>query len=96
MGDNSFGLSSLSGRFFQEYEYIVGPDIISMVHYVFDGNSLPKFVTHTNLVFIPKKANVKTFIDLKPINLSNFVNKILSKIIHDRLEILLPKLMSTN
>uniref|UniRef100_A0A0V0IJX9 Putative ovule protein n=1 Tax=Solanum chacoense TaxID=4108 RepID=A0A0V0IJX9_SOLCH len=33
---------------------------------------------------------------MRPISLSNFINKILSKIVHDRLEALLPNLISSN
>lgn len=37
-----------------------------------------------------------SFSDLRPISLSNFLNKIISRLIHDRLEGLLPKLISNN
>lgn len=39
---------------------------------------------------------MKTFTDMGPISLSNFVNKILSRIIHYRLEGDFPKLISPN
>lgn len=39
---------------------------------------------------------MKTFSDMRPITLSNFINKILYRIIHDRLEALLPKIISGN
>lgn len=95
-GDSSCGPDGLSRRFYQECGDIVGSDISRMVHDCFSGNSLPKSITHTNLVLIPKKANVQTFSDMRPISLRNFVNKILSRIIHDKLEDLLPKLISAN
>lgn len=62
----------------------------------FTRNFLSKSITHTNLILIPKKNNVKTFSDMRPITLSNFINKILYRIIHDRLEALLPKIISGN
>lgn len=71
-------------------------DIHKMVLDFFSGNSLPKFITHTNLVLIPKKEHVHSFFDLRPISLSNFTNKIFSRIIHDRIEALLPRLISCN
>lgn len=71
-------------------------DIVKMVHDIFVGYSLSKSITHTNLVLISKKLNVQSFLDMRLISLSNFIYKILSKIIHDRLEKLLPKLISTN
>nr|XP_016480745.1 PREDICTED: uncharacterized protein LOC107801860 [Nicotiana tabacum] len=56
-----------------------------MVRAFFNGQELPKYVTHTNLVLLPKKNEVTTFSDLRPIILSNFTNKIISKVIHERL-----------
>uniref|UniRef100_A0A0V0IRF8 Putative ovule protein n=1 Tax=Solanum chacoense TaxID=4108 RepID=A0A0V0IRF8_SOLCH len=62
----------------------------------FAGNSLSKSITRTNLVLIPKKSNVQSFSDMRPISLSSFVNKIFSSIIHDRLQDILPKIISSN
>lgn len=95
-GDSSGGPDGLTGRFYQVCWDIVGSDIIGMVREFFAGNTLPKSITHTNLVLIPKKDNVQSFLDMRPISLSNFVNKILSRIIHNRLENILPNLISSN
>jgi len=67
-----------------------------MVQDFFSGNSLAKSISHTNLVLLPKKDQVHSFADLRPISLSNFINKIFSRIVHDRVEALLPKLISYN
>lgn len=74
----------------------MGHDVYSMVKAFFRGNTFPKSITHTNLVLIPKKAVVENFKDLRPISLSNFINKVFSRIIHDRLEGILQKLVSKN
>lgn len=95
-GDSSSGPNGLCGSFFHVCWDIVGVDIINMVQDFFYDNTLPKSVTHSNLVLIPKKANVQTFSDMRPISLSNFVNNILSRIILDRLEGILPRLISSN
>uniref|UniRef100_M1CSU0 Non-LTR retroelement reverse transcriptase n=1 Tax=Solanum tuberosum TaxID=4113 RepID=M1CSU0_SOLTU len=71
-------------------------DIVRTVRDFFAANSLPKSITHTNLVLIPKKSNVQSFSDMRPISLSSFVNKIFSSIIHDRLQDILPKIISSN
>lgn len=65
-----------------------------MVKAFFNGHDLPKCVTHTNLVLLPKKKEVNTFSDLRPISLSKFINKMFSRVIHERLVGLLPSLIS--
>lgn len=55
-----------------------------MVLAFFSGKQLLKCVTHTNLVLLPKKE-VTTFSDMRPRSLSNFINKICSRVIHERL-----------
>ncbi|XP_059291733.1 uncharacterized protein LOC132045207 [Lycium ferocissimum] len=57
---------------------------------------LPNSITHTNLVVIPKKNNVETFADMRPISLSNFINKVISRVVQNKLENVLPSLISTN
>ncbi|XP_047269313.1 uncharacterized protein LOC124899193 [Capsicum annuum] len=67
-----------------------------MVAEFFGGRKVPRFITHTNLVLLPKKKEVITFSNMRPISLSNFVNKIFSRVIHDRLVGILPELISFN
>lgn len=64
--------------------------------FFFKENALPKSITHTNLVLLPKKDIIQYFLDMGPINLSNFLNKVISRILHDRLEKLLPMFISKN
>lgn len=59
------------------------------------GVELLRFIIHTNLIILPKKTNVSTFSYLRPISLSNFVNKIFSRIISGRIEKVLPCIIST-
>lgn len=57
-----------------------------MVGSFFCGAELPRFITHTSMVMLLKKTIVNTFLDIWPISVSNFVNKIYSKIIHERIK----------
>jgi len=70
--------------------------MIIVVQVFFKGATLPKSITHTNLVLLPKKDFPQSFSDLRPISLSNFLNKIISRLVHDRMEVLLPRLISQN
>lgn len=65
-----------------------------MVQSFFCGHELPRYVTCTNVVLIPKKKEVMTFSVMRPISLSNFNSKIFSKILHERLVHLLPYIIS--
>ncbi|XP_075076724.1 uncharacterized protein LOC107810356 [Nicotiana tabacum] len=55
---------------------VIGADIHNMVLHFYGGAALPKSITHTNIVLLPKKPRVETFSDLRPISLSNFINKV--------------------
>lgn len=68
--------------------------MFDMVNALFNRRELPRFVTHTNLVLLPKMKEVTTFYDMRHISLSNFVNKKFFRVIYDRLVGLLPNLIS--
>lgn len=65
-----------------------------MVNAFFNGPELPRFIIHTNLVLLPKKKEITTFSDIRQISLSNFINKVFSRVIHERLVELLPNMIS--
>lgn len=65
-----------------------------MVKIFFCGHMLPRFITHTNLVLIPKKESMTAFSDMRLISLNNFINKIISRLIHERISRVIPKLIS--
>ncbi|KAK6791948.1 hypothetical protein RDI58_011029 [Solanum bulbocastanum] len=95
-GDSASGLDGFSGQFFQSCWNIIREDITNMVRAFFCGQELPRYITHTNLTLIPKKESIGTFGDLRPISLSTFVNKIISKVVQERMVIVLPEIISTN
>lgn len=47
-------------------------------------------------MLLPKKDSVNTFADMRPISLSNFVNKIFSRVMHERMIAILPSLISSS
>ncbi|XP_060190555.1 uncharacterized protein LOC132619775 [Lycium barbarum] len=95
-GDSASRADGFTGCFCQHCWNIVKEDIINMVRALFVGYELPKFITHTNLVLLPKNDIVETFFDLRLISLSNFSNKIISRVLHERLVQFLPLLISSN
>lgn len=57
---------------------------------------LPKFVTHTCLVMIPKRDHPQKFTDLRPINLCNVSSTFICEILYNRTSSLLLESPRTN
>ncbi|XP_075095058.1 uncharacterized protein LOC142173378 [Nicotiana tabacum] len=90
------GPDGFNGTFYQKYWNIIKYDIIDFVHNFFNGKVMAKFYTHTCLILIPKVDSPTNFSEFKPISLSNFTSKIISKILSRRLNPMLEKLISDN
>ncbi|XP_060190609.1 uncharacterized protein LOC132619859 [Lycium barbarum] len=95
-GDSACGPDGFSGIYYQKCWEVVKDDVYCVVKAFFEGQTLPKSITHTNLVLLPKKNVVEAFSDMRPISLSNFINKVISRVVHDRLDKLLTKVISPN
>lgn len=63
---------------------------------LFCGAELPRYITYTTFVLIPKKEVITSFGDLRPISLSTFLNKVISKVIQKRINRVLHRIISPN
>lgn len=54
-GDSAGGPDGFTGCFFHTCWDIIAEDMVNMVHAFFNGHELPRHITHTNLVLLPKK-----------------------------------------
>ncbi|KAL9675587.1 hypothetical protein QQ045_003789 [Rhodiola kirilowii] len=63
-------------------------------NWVAEGKQLPSCKSSTNLVLIPKNANVTKIEQLHPISLCNFIHKIISGILNVHLSKVLPLIIS--
>ncbi|XP_075076322.1 uncharacterized protein LOC142162982 [Nicotiana tabacum] len=61
-GDSAGGPDGMTGKFYHSCWDIIGHDLYDMVRAIFNGHELPKCVTHTNLVLLPKKKEVTIFL----------------------------------
>ena len=91
-GSHPFSVSALQafgllGAFYQHCWDILGNNIFKMVQDFFMCNSLPKSITLTNFVVLPKKEQTRSLCDLRPISLSIFINKVLYVVVHDIIDV---------
>ncbi|PKU74126.1 Putative ribonuclease H protein [Dendrobium catenatum] len=95
-GDSVAGPDGFTTKFFQKMWSIIKKDIIDVVNDLFVGNPYPKFFTSTNIVLIPKVNGANKWKNFRPISLCSFFNKLISKIISNRLVNILPRIISIN
>lgn len=93
---SSAGPEGYNGTFYHKCWNIISNDVKDFVQSFFNGKKLTKFFTHTCLVLIPKIYPPVIFSDLRPISLTNFSCKIISKILSIRLNPFLEKLIFEN
>ncbi|XP_057779773.1 uncharacterized protein LOC130998369 [Salvia miltiorrhiza] len=83
--NSSSGPDGFPGKFFQNCWAIIKGDIWEVVSTFFRKSYLPTSCNSSTMVLLPKKDVVSTVADLRPILLSNFFFKIISKILASRL-----------
>lgn len=87
---------SLSGNFYHSCCDIIKDDLLLMVIDFLAGNQIPKAITHTCLILVPKVDFPQAFNELRPFSLNNFSCKIISSLINHRLSKIMNKLISPN
>ncbi|VFQ75326.1 unnamed protein product [Cuscuta campestris] len=92
--DSAPGPDGFNGNFFKSCWDTVKEDIISASQEFFLGIPVPRSYGSTFLTLIPKKEDPKNFSDYRPISLSTFMSKINTKILANRLQKILPKIIS--
>lgn len=83
-------------EFFKTTWSVLSHDFIVAVQSVFRYGFLPKGVNSTILALIPKKQDSMEMKDFRPIACCNVMYKVVSKILANRLKLLLPKIISEN
>ncbi|XP_057791145.1 uncharacterized protein LOC131008275 [Salvia miltiorrhiza] len=82
------GPDGFSGMFFHTCWSTIKDDIILAVQRFFTHSYLPSGCNASTMILIPKKEVVSTVADLRPIILSNFLFKIISKVLASRLSVM--------
>lgn len=67
-----------------------------LVRRVFDGEGVGEWFNRTLIVMVPKKENPQSFSDFRPISLRTVIYKIVTKVIANRLKVIMPMIVSLN
>lgn len=86
----------LVGKFYQACFEIIKDYLLVVIQLFFNGKDMPKYMTRACLILLPKVDHPNKHKDFRPIILSNFSNKVISKIISTRIALILPSLISVN
>ncbi|KAF9600759.1 hypothetical protein IFM89_012203 [Coptis chinensis] len=91
--NKSAGPDGFTGKFYHTYWDIIGRDITNFIQQFYLTAHFTKPLNHTNIVLIPKTKNPEQPTHFRPISLCNVAYKILSKVIVNRLQPLLNKII---
>lgn len=90
------GPDGFSGAFYHNHWSTIQEDVFKAVQQFFANSQLLSTFNRTKLYLIPKIKCPKSFSDFRPISCCNYLYKIISKILANRLKPWLPQLISDN
>ncbi|XP_059631052.1 uncharacterized protein LOC132273949 [Cornus florida] len=91
--DKSPGPDGFLAQFFQTFWSVVGTDVIAVVQSFFSTSVMPMGVSSCFLTLIPKVGNAKKLGEFIPIALCNLLYKVITKIMANRLSVVLSSLV---
>ncbi|CAN6557042.1 unnamed protein product [Malus baccata var. baccata] len=88
------GPDGFQGVFYQSFWETISADVLALVKALIQDSTIPGTLNDTHIVLIPKVANPEAVSQFRPISLCNYSYKILSKVLANRLRVLLPNIIS--
>ena len=88
------GLDGFTALFYKKYWPTFRADVLSCIWNFFNNKHLLNEQNHNFIALVPKQNGSHTVHQFRPISLCNIVYKIISKILANRLNALLPKIIS--
>jgi hypothetical protein len=82
--------------FYKKFWDVVGEKVTKEVLNVLNGGPMPPDWNDTCIVLIPKTNTPECMKDLRPISLCNVVYKLISKMLANRLKVILTEIISPN
>ncbi|VFQ69024.1 unnamed protein product [Cuscuta campestris] len=92
--NSTAGPDGFNGFFFRDSWDIIKIDVCRAVQEFFVGIPMPKAFGSTLITLIPKQEGSITLDQFRPISLSTFFSKIISRLLSERLKTIIPKLIS--
>lgn len=89
----SLSLDDMSPFFFQKYGNIVGDDVIEALLSVLSLGHFLQKMNYIHIVLIPKINELQSVANYRPISLANLISKIVSKVVANRLKLILPNVI---
>ena len=90
----SLGPDGMSPIFFQKYWDVMGPQVVDCVLNTLNSGIMPDGLNDTYICLIPKVNCPQKITDFCPISLCNIIYKLVSKVLANRLKIVLPAVIS--
>ena len=88
------GPDGINALFYQKFWHIVGNEVTEAVlQFLHTGHMVPN-INYTHIVLIPKVKKPEKMADFRPISLCNVIYKIISKVLANRLKLILPQIIS--
>ena len=84
----------MSPFFFQKYWNVVGFDVTTAIPSVLNYGHLPQKMNYTHIVLLLKKNDPQYKIEFRLISLGNVVSRLFSKVLANRLKLILPRVIS--
>ena len=84
------GPDGMSAIFYQNYWDIVGPEVSQAIISILHSGFMLRKINYTHIALIPKVKNPKRITDFRPISLCNVIYKIVSKVLANKLKVVLP------
>jgi hypothetical protein len=90
----ALGLDGFTALFFKKYWFVVKVEVLGCIRNFFLNHILLQEQNHTHIALIPKQSGAYIVHHFRPISLCNIVYKIITKILANRLKVMLPNFIS--